>query len=143
MAKKSAKPQYVEPENESQDVEEPEAPESKPEVASKSEAIRQAIAAGFEGPQEGTAWIQQQFGIEITPSHFSAVKATEKKKGWTKKGKPGRKPKQVAEVSQLSAPVKPRGGNGEADLVETLEALKPLIASHGADRVKRLVDLLG
>ena len=95
MAKKSAKPQYVEPEEESQDAEEPESAESKPEVASKSEAIRQAIAAGFEGPQEGTAWIQKQFGIEIAPSHFSAVKATEKKKGWTKKGKPGRKPKLV------------------------------------------------
>ena len=29
------------------------------------------------------------------------------------------------------------------DRIDTLEALKPLIAQYGADKVKRIVDLLG
>src|SRR5690349_9721936 len=99
MAKKAAKaaPKHVETESK-------EAPESLGGGQeghgfalgdiSKSEAIRRALAAGFEGPQEGTAYIRKEFGIEIAPGHFSAVKATEKKKGEAApKGKPGRKPK--------------------------------------------------
>jgi hypothetical protein len=44
---------------------------------------------------------------------------------------------------------KPRGAaakpatNGEADIISALEALKPLVATLGADRLKRLVDILG
>jgi hypothetical protein len=32
---------------------------------------------------------------------------------------------------------------GDVDLIEALEAMKPLVASLGAEKVKRLVDLLG
>ena len=117
-------------------------PAAKREVVSKSEAIRHALAAGFGGPQEGTAYIRKEFAIELTPSHFSAVKATGKKKGGTaSKGKPGRKPRQP--VDGFIAPPAKRRTNGEADLIESLETLKPLIAQYGPDKMKRLVDLLG
>ena len=59
MAKKVAKP--VESEGGNQQT---------PEHITKSDAVRRALAAGIEGPQEGTAWIQKEFGIELSPSHF-------------------------------------------------------------------------
>ena len=36
-----------------------------------------------------------------------------------------------------------RALSGDGDLLEALEAMKPLVASMGAEKVKRLVDLLG
>jgi hypothetical protein len=32
---------------------------------------------------------------------------------------------------------------GERDLLDVMESMKPLIAQYGAERVKRIVDLLG
>ena len=92
MVKKMSGPQNTEPEEGSTNTPEPTG-ETHGITAppSRSEAVRKALEAGFEGPQEGIAWILQQFGIEISPSHFAAAKATERKKGWTKWGKPGRK----------------------------------------------------
>ncbi len=60
------------------------------------------------------------------------------------KGKPGRKPKQahrqVIESNQVPPPkAAPTGGD---DLIESLEALKPLVAQLGPDKVKRPVDLI-
>jgi len=68
----------------------------------------------------------------------STYKANAKKKAGESapKGKPGRKPK----VEGAVAPPKPAG---EGDLLDAIEAMKPLIASLGADKVHRLVDLLG
>ena len=102
-----------------------------------------AIAAGFDGPQVGAGYIQSQFGLDVSPEHFSAVKSADKKKVLTEAptGKPGRKPK--ADVEGYLAPPPQSAANGETDLLAALEAMKPLVASLGADKVKRLVDLLG
>ncbi|WP_435021362.1 hypothetical protein TA3x_002333 [Tundrisphaera sp. TA3] len=70
----------------------------KPAPISRSEAIRRALAAGFEGADEGTAYLRREFGIEMSTSLFLAAKATERKKGWAKGGKPGRKAKQAADA---------------------------------------------
>jgi hypothetical protein len=143
------------------------------EATSKTDAVRQALAAGFEGPQEGTAYIRQEFmawsdvasstltpqegtayirqefGIEIAPSHFSAVKSQLKKKGGTgaadgRKGKRGRPKgsKSQAVEGYLAPPPRPTASGG-SDLLDAMEAMKPLIAQYGADQVKRIVDLLG
>jgi hypothetical protein len=62
------------------------------------------------------------------------------------KGKPGRTPRAApsqAVEGYLAPPPKPRGSGGEPDILEAMEAMKPLVASLGADKVKRIVDLLG
>ncbi len=69
----------------------------KPQPVSRSEAVRRALDAGHEAAEEGVAFIRKEFGIELSPSLFLAAKATERKKGWAKSGKPGRKSKQVAD----------------------------------------------
>ncbi len=111
---------------------------------SGSEAVRKALQAGLEGPQEGIAWVRQQFGIEISPSHFNAVKATERKKGWTKNGKPGRKPKAKAThpADDVTTPGESQG-HGESDLIRSPGATRPPAASPGNEQVKRIVDLFG
>jgi hypothetical protein len=117
--------------------------EMKPSV-SKAEAVREALAAGKEMPEEGVAYLLDHFGIVMDRQTFSSNKSQEKAREAKKaeaapKGKPGRKPKAAVE-GYLAPPPKARG-NG--DVLETLEALKPLIASHGAQKLHRLVDLLG
>jgi len=113
---------------------------------SKSEAVRQALANGHEQPADGVKFILEQFGLEIGPQHFSAVKATEKKKqanserktsgGWFR-SEPSKETR-----GYLAPPVqKPLGEDDE--LLAALEAIKPLVDSLGADKVKRIADLLG
>ena len=154
MARKATKTSagQVEPEDESQEVPDPKAaPKAAParEVASKTDAVRQALAAGFDGPQEGTAYIRQEFGIEIAPSHFSAVNSQLKKKAGTdaadgRKGKRGRPKGSTSKAVEgyLAPPPRPAASGG-SDLLDAMEAMKPLIAQYGADQVKRIVDLLG
>src|SRR5947208_3486632 len=93
--KKTATPKHAEAEEESQDS--PEGQEGHGRIT-KSEAVRRALADGVDQPADGVAYIRDNFGLEIGPQHFSAVKATEKKKGEAApKGKPGRKPKAAVE----------------------------------------------
>jgi hypothetical protein len=106
--------------------------EGPPGAISKSEAVRRALADGVDQPADGVAYILSQFGIEMGPQHFSAVKSAHLKK------------QGIPTVNTRFQPkAEPTTSNGEADLLESLETLKPLIAQYGADKVKRLVDLLG
>lgn len=160
MAKKAA-PRHVEPEDESQDFDEQEALEAQEpdeeaggKGMTKTEAIRRALAAGHEGPQEGTSYIRREFGIEIAPQHFSATKSQIKKKqggekAAGKRGEParrGRKPQEAPSQGvegYLAPPPKQPTAGDAPDLLEAMEAMKPLVASLGAEKVKRIVDLLG
>src|SRR4051794_11734926 len=115
------------------------------ESITKSEAVRRALADGVDQPADGVAYIKDNFGLEIGPQHFSAVKATEKKKGEAvPKGKPGRKPKAAPSqaVEGYLAPPQP-APSGNSELLAAMEAMKPLVASLGKEQVKRIVDLLG
>ena len=154
MARGKAKhlaPAPVEPEEESQEMPEVEE-EGEPEVAgrkgmNKSKAARAAIDAGYEKPVEAVAYIKRQFGIDMDPQRFSSIKSNYRKaQGEVKSGKAtpapglGRKVATPAVEGYVAPP--PRQADG-GDLLDTLEALKPLIAQHGADKLKRMVDLLG
>lgn len=113
-------------------------------AVSKSAAAREAIAQGIASPEDAVAFIKQRYGIEMSKPHFSAVKSQLKKSeaggSPAPKGRPGRKPK--ASVGGYPAPPKV-APTGEGDLLQALEAMKPLVASLGVEKVKRIVDLLG
>ena len=161
--KKTAAPKHVEPEEESQGVpeEEPETePASSGMAISKADAVREALAQGKEGPEEGTDYIRSQYGIEMTRQSFSSYKAQEKARqakkqsGAPPKGKRGRKPshltpdprqsrKDAPPIEHYFAPSLAVESAGEAGFIEALEAMKPLVERLGAEKVKRLVDLLG
>lgn len=117
------------------------------ESVSKAEAVRRAVASGVDSPAEGAAHVQEHFGIDMDNKTFSLNRSQQKirdaKKQAATQGKPDRKPKAApsqAVEGYLAPPAKP---SGDGNVLETLEALKPLVASMGADKVKRLVDLLG
>jgi len=150
------RPAPIEPEEDSQEVpeEEPEVEEEggEPEVAgqqstNKSKAARAAVDAGYEKPVAAVAYIKRQFGIDMKPQHFSSIKSNYRKAQVEAKSveaasapAPGRKVATPAVEGFIAPP--PRRSDG-GDLLDTLEALKPLIARHGADKLKRMVDLLG
>ena len=169
MARKATRstPRHVEPEDESQDAPEEQAeleatePDDATETGgkaiSKAEAIRRSLAAGHDGPQEGTAYIRREFGIEITPQHWSATRSQIKSRAAKKqgsgggetakpKGRPGRKPREAATKGvegYLAPPPKQAPAGGQGELLAAMEAMKPLVDSLGKDQVKRIVDLLG
>ena len=142
----------VEPEEESQEVREVDEEEGVPGVAgekgmNKSKAARAAIDAGHEKPVAAVAYIKRQFGIDMNPQHFSSIKSNYRKspgRGQAGRGDlpaaPRRKGATPAVEGYVAPP--PRQSDG-GDLLDALEALKPLIARHGADKLKRMVDLLG
>ena len=146
---KKTAPQHVDPENESQEVPDEE-PVSRVEPApgaktiSKAEAIRRMLSEGIDNPSAGSHEINKRFGIEVTPQHFSATKAQMKSKGDSAKpkGRPGRKPKAAVE-GYLAPPPKPQPPGEQPDLLAAMEAMKPLVAALGAEKVKRIADLLG
>jgi hypothetical protein len=144
MPRKASKPKNASPKNGAQAAHETKSVEgSGGGDITKSEAVRRAISAGFDKPVEGVAYIKDQFGIDIGPTHFSAVKTTEKKKEEAKaKGKPGRKPKSYAFEGNSASASKPAAKTG-SDLLAAMEAMKPLVAALGAEKVKRIADLLG
>lgn len=108
----------------------------------KVEAVKNALAAGKESPADGTEFIKSNYGIEMNPQHFSSVKSQLKKKEGT--AKPGRKPRAASRaVEGYVAPPPKIVPTGEGDLIDALERMKPLVASLGAEKVHRLVDLLG
>jgi hypothetical protein len=108
------------------------ASENKPSV-SKAEAVRAALADGVDGLDEMAAFIKTKFGFEISKPMLSSYKANEKKR--------------VAKADESSAPkrgpaLKVPASGREDDILRTLETLKPLIASHGSDKLHRLIDVL-
>ncbi len=103
---------------------------------SKVDAVRAALAEGAESPGDGTGFIKSRFGLDMTRQHFSAVKSQLRKREGSVRGV-GR-PAMVRPASGLR-----KSSPGEPGLIESLELLKPLVAEHGAEKLKRLVDILG
>jgi hypothetical protein len=152
--RKNSKSIAIEPEDISQDIEDRESLEATDpdevgaDMPNKTQAARAAIDEGYEKPSEAVAWIRSTYGMDLGAQHFSAIKSQLKKKD--EKGskrhaapKPGRGSKAVAAgpaVSPSSSEPEPAGGD---DLLEALGAIKPLIAQFGAEKVKKMVDLLG
>ncbi len=151
-------PDAIEPEEESRDYsEEPEVdeepgsaevPKAGGKAISKAEAVRDALAHGEDSPEEGTRYIKNTHGIDITRQMFSSYKAQQKARDAKKQGDAEPAPaaptsrKRAATIDGfLSSPSMAHPADN--NLIESLEALKPLIAQYGPDKVKRLVDLLG
>ena len=140
----------TEPEEESQEVSEEESEvkeDAKEKGLNKSQSARAAIEAGYEKPVDAVAYIKREFGIDMNPQHFSSIKTGYKKaQGGAKSGKGASSstPKRRRATPTIDGYVAPPPKQADGgDLLDTLEALKPLIAQHGPDKLKRMVDLLG
>jgi hypothetical protein len=116
------------------------------EALSKTEAVRRAIAEGWNKPSEGAMFVKTMFGIELSPNHFSNIKSTLRAAPapalptpGKKRGRPpGRKPMLAATVVEL----REEPASGTIDL-EAIQSVKELVGKLGAETLTRLVDTLG
>ena len=108
---------------------------------SKAGAARATLAEGIDVPRKASAYIKQKYGIDISPQQFSAEKCRLKTRGVD----PAHSLKHDLTASKVAIfPSKAqRSSGGEINLLEALETMKPLIEQLGAEKVKRMVDLLG
>ncbi len=106
---------------------------------SKAAAARAALAEGYYVPKQASAYIKHKTGIDISPQQFSAEKSRIKLRsnGATTFGPGGFLPFHGQSGGQRA------GLSGDADMLEVMELIKPLIDQFGVDKVKRMVDLLG
>lgn len=151
--KTSHKPQPVEPEDESQETPEIETPDevtvtkSRGRKVSKTDAVRAALQAGADMPEEGVAFVKRHYDIEMTRQRFSTTKSKIKADAETKSAatspRVSRKRSGSTEVASTLSPAPTPSIPAEADLLRAMETMKPLIATLGAEKVKRIVDLLG
>jgi hypothetical protein len=105
---------------------------------SKAAAVRQALAEGFESLDDIAAFIKTEHGIEIPRPQLSSYKAqarAREQKTHTD-SKPSKAPTPIPKAAK-------HGGGAETDLIEAMETLKPYVNEHGAERLKRIIDLLG
>jgi hypothetical protein len=110
-----------------------------PRKVTKAQAVRDALADGLDGLDEIVKFAKSRYGLEVTKQQASIYKSKEKMKSAASL-KRGRKPKPA--VEGYIAPPKSTPKD-DADLLDAMEAMKPLVASLGAEKVKRIVDLLG
>ena len=105
---------------------------------SNAQAVRNALASGHESIDAIDSFVRDEYGKEIPRQQISAYKSQTKRKA----GEPprrGRAPKAAVE-GYLAPPRTPQAG--DADLIDTLRALKPLVAKVGVENVKKLAELL-
>ena len=120
------------------------APHPLPE--NKTEAVRLAMAAGIASPLEIVRYVQETFGLEMTPAHASTIKGTLKRAN----GKAGRKPRrkagrkaggiQAAPKVAISPPTKGEAGLTTGDLTSLCNLAQ---RAGGFDALKEFVEILG
>jgi hypothetical protein len=112
----------------------------------KTEAVRQAVAEGKEMPEDGIAWVKEQYGFDMTRQQFSVTKSNLKK---TAGSSVAEKPftATTAKASHSAIIPKPRSAtvddNGQPSISGQIAAIKQAVENLGADEVKKLSDLFG
>lgn len=101
----------------------------------KADAVRAALAEGLDTPEEGTAYIKEKFGLDVTKPQFSTYKSIGKKKA---KGGAG-KTRQAAPARSQALAVPARATNGDVSLA--VEAIKTLVDQLGVDQVQRIAEV--
>lgn len=131
-----------EPEVEEEDADEPGA--SRPAI-SKADAVREALAQGKEGPEEGTDYIRSQYGIEMPRQMFSSYKAQEKARQAKKAGGVPATPAPAPRQQPAAPPVArtPAAPVASGGIIADIADIKRLLATHGKDGLEELIRVLG
>ena len=108
--------------------------EPKPPVQ-KTEAVRQALAAGKDMPSAGVAWIKETLGVEVTNQQFSSYKTQEKAKGSAASSKA------VPVPVASNGAVHRNGSVGHGLSLDAAKQVKELVGKFGAKTVKELAEL--
>jgi hypothetical protein len=103
-------------------------------TVSNAQAVREALAAGIEAPGDIADFAKSNFGLDIPKMQASAHKSQLRGRGEI----PTKCRRSTKDAGQPK--IVP---TGEGDLLDALEAMKPVIAQYGAEKVKKMVDILG
>jgi hypothetical protein len=109
-----------------------------PAVKTKADAFRAAVAQGIESPKAISEFVMTTYGMEMSPGMVSAYKSMEKNKGKKTKRKYTKAAKPATATPTKTATV---ASSADNDMLSTLEAIKDFVKAHGAEQVKRMVDL--
>jgi hypothetical protein len=91
-------------------------------------------------PQEGVAYIKEEFGLDISAQMFSSYKSQQGKKNGTARGRRGRPPRTVAtSTGGTSSQRNSSGGSGAAELARQVKAL---VTRYGAAEVSDMLAVL-
>ncbi len=127
-------------------------PSQKGANMTQADAVRQAIAAGFDSPKGGTQWVREHLGIEI--NNFSGTKAQLKSRD-KDDGEP--RPRRQASPPPSATATMPTGfaddivqlreliekAGGADDLREMATGLGGLLAKYGKDELGKLITAIG
>lgn len=91
---------------------------------SKTDMIRQAIAAGQVTPTAGTNWIREQFGVTLPTNLFSTTKYSLERRAKSN----------TRVVSRPNTPA--------VDPVELVRQVKQLVNKFGAEQVRSMIEVL-
>jgi hypothetical protein len=97
---------------------------------SKADAVRKALAAGVDLPQEASKYIQEKFGVAIAPQVFSTYKSQEKIRVERK-----------AASSPRGRRAAKRSDNGVVS-IEMVTKVKALVNEYGAESVQEIAAIL-
>ena len=110
------------------------------EPISKADAVRAALAEGIDTPDEGIAFLQKRFGIEMGKPMWSSYKAQEKARKAKLNGdappKLGRPP---AVATDAPAPARSIATGGSVS--DSLKSVKELVDRLGADEVIKIAEI--
>jgi hypothetical protein len=149
---KKAAARHVEPEEESQEMpEDDDAPENRPsapkatpkaaakaETISKAEGVRRAMAEGLDDLDDIENFLKTQYGIEMPRPQISAYKAQQKARmAKQSAGETAPRRRATAPAAPTKAPAQQATG-----LIGDIQTVRQLIAKHGAEGLKALVDAL-
>jgi hypothetical protein len=106
-------------------------------TVSKTEAVRQAIAAGSELPSDGVAWIKEHYGFVMTKAHFSAAKTKLRAEGGSAAVKKA-PPTESAIIRHIE---KIEADTGYKLTVEDMRIVKALVERVGAEQTREMIEL--
>lgn len=121
----------------------------------KIDMIRAALNAGHEVPAAAVAWIRDTYGVDMKTTQFSSAKSQMRMREASDRGRV-RAPRRsrVGDVPAVVRDLVPRPPGAPArverpestattGLASDIETLRTMIARHGVDEVRRLVEVLG
>ena len=114
------------------------------EAVSKADAVRAALAEGIDSPDEGVAFIQERFGIEMGKPMWSSYKSQEKTRQAKADGgdrpRVGRPPlHQQSADGPTAAPPQSNAPN----VAQSIESIKDLVDTLGVEQVVAIAKLFG
>jgi hypothetical protein len=149
---KKAASRPVEPEEESQEipgddeqpVSRPSGPKAAPKTAakaetiSKAEGVRRAMAEGLDDLDDIEDFLKKQYGISMPRPQISAYKAQQKARlAKQSGGETAPRRRAATPAAPAQAPAQQTTG-----LIGDIQTVRQLIAKHGAEGLKALVDAL-